>query len=102
MSWYAYNKFFPEWNIWQSYVKGDFQSALSLDSLRSSHPVEVPVQRADEVNQIFDAISYSKGSCILQMISKYLGEDVFINGVQKYLKKHAYGNTETGDLWAAL
>lgn len=102
MSWYACNKFFPEWNIWQSYVKGDFQSALSLDSLRSSHPVEVPVQRADEVNQIFDAISYSKGSCILQMISKYLGEDVFINGVQKYLKKHAYGNTETGDLWAAL
>ena len=102
MSWYACNKFFPQWNIWQSYVNGDLQSALSLDSLRSSHPVEVPVQRADEVNQIFDAISYAKGSCVLQMISKYLGEDVFINGVQKYLKKHAYGNTETGDLWAAL
>lgn len=102
MSWYACDKFFPEWNIWQSYVKGDFQSALSLDSLRSSHPVEVPVQRADEVNQIFDAISYAKGSCVLQMISKYLGEDVFIDGVRQYLKKHAYGNTETSDLWAAL
>lgn len=95
MSWCAHNKFFPEWNIWQSYVKGDFQSALSLDSLRNSHPVELPVQHADKANQIFDAISYSKGSCLLQMISKYLGEDVSINGVQKYLKKYACGNTET-------
>ena len=102
MSWYACNKFFPEWKIWQSYVTGDLQSALSLDSLRSSHPIEVPVKRADEVNQIFDAISYAKGSCVLRMISTYLGEQNFMEGVRRYLKKHAYGNTQTGDLWAAL
>ena len=36
------------------------------------------------------------------MISKYLGEDVFINGVQKYLKEHAYGSIDTRDLWTAL
>lgn len=102
MSWYSCNAFFPEWKVWQSYVTDNLQSALSLDSLRSSHPVEVPVKRADEVNQIFDAISYSKGSCVLRMISKYLGEDVFMEGIRQYLKKHAYGNTQTGDLWTAL
>lgn len=102
MSWYSCNRFFPEWKIWQSYVTNDLQSALSLDSLRSSHPIEVPVKRADEVNQIFDAISYAKGSCVLRMISRYLGEDTFMEGIRRYLKKHAYGNTETGDLWAAL
>ena len=102
MSWYACNEFFPEWKIWQSYVTGDLQHALSLDSLRSSHPIEVPVTRAEEVNQIFDAISYSKGSCVLRMISTFLGEKAFMEGVRRYLKKHAYGNTETGDLWAAL
>lgn len=80
----------------------NLQRALALDSLRSSHPIEVPVKKADEINQIFDAISYSKGSCVLRMISTYLGEDVFLEGVRRYLKKHAYGNTETGDLWAAL
>ncbi|PIG90351.1 aminopeptidase [Aspergillus arachidicola] len=83
---------------WMSCLQG----ALSLDSLRSSHPIEVPVKRADEINQIFDAISYMKGSSVLRMISKYLGEDVFIQGVRNYIKKHAYGNTQTGDLWAAL
>jgi aminopeptidase 2 len=102
MSWYSCNTFYPEWKVWESYVTDTLQGALSLDSLRSSHPVEVPVKRADEVNQIFDAISYSKGSCVLRMISKYVGEDVFMEGIRKYLKKHAYGNTQTGDLWAAL
>jgi aminopeptidase 2 len=102
MSWYSCNVFYPSWRVWESYVGDNLQSALSLDSLRSSHPIEVPVKRADEINQIFDAISYSKGSCVLRMISKYLGEDVFMKGVRQYLKKHAYGNTQTGDLWAAL
>lgn len=80
----------------------NLQSALGLDSLRSSHPIEVPVKRSDEVNEIFDAISYSKGSCVIRMITKYIGEDVFMEGIRRYLKKHAYGNTQTGDLWAAL
>ncbi|KAK5788878.1 hypothetical protein VI817_009836 [Penicillium citrinum] len=102
MSWYSCNVFYPEWKVWQTYVIDNLQGALSLDSLRSSHPIEVPVKRADEINQIFDAISYSKGSSVLRMISKYLGEDVFLQGVRNYIKKHAYGNTETGDLWSAL
>lgn len=102
MSWYSCNAFYPEWKVWQTYVIDNLQGALSLDSLRSSHPIEVPVKRADEINQIFDAISYSKGSSVLRMISKYLGEDVFLQGVRNYIKKHAYGNTQTGDLWASL
>ncbi|CZT42721.1 probable aminopeptidase 2 [Rhynchosporium secalis] len=102
MSWYSCNVFYPEWKVWQSYVTDGLQSALSLDSLRSSHPIEVPVKRADEVNQIFDAISYMKGSSVIRMVSKYLGEDVFMQGIRDYLKKHAYGNTTTGDLWNAL
>jgi aminopeptidase 2 len=102
MSWYSCNIFYPEWKVWQGYVTDSLASALSLDSMRSSHPIEVPVKRADEINEIFDAISYSKGSAVIRMISKYLGEDVFMEGIRRYLKKHAYGNTRTEDLWAAL
>ncbi|WPH01164.1 aminopeptidase 2 [Acrodontium crateriforme] len=102
MSWYSCNKFYPEWKVWEGYVTDNLQSALNLDSLRSSHPIEVPVKRADEINQIFDAISYSKGSCVIRMVSKHLGEDVFMEGIRRYIKKHKYGNTTTGDLWAAL
>ena len=102
MSWYACNAFFPEWKIWEGYVTDNLAGALALDSLRSSHPVEVPVRRADEVNEIFDAISYSKGSAVLRMLSAYLGEETFMEGIRQYIKKHAYGNTRTTDLWASL
>ncbi|KAI0165045.1 peptidase family M1-domain-containing protein [Xylariaceae sp. FL1272] len=102
MSWLSCNHFYPEWKVWENYVADNLQSALGLDSLRSSHPIEVPVKRASEVDQIFDAISYSKGSCVLRMISTYLGEDVFLEGVRRYIQKHKYGNTQTNDLWAAL
>lgn len=102
MSWYSCNAFYPEWKVWEGYVTDTLQSALGLDSLRSSHPIEVPVKRADEINQIFDAISYSKGSCVIRMVSKHLGEETFMKGIRLYLKRHAFGNTQTSDLWAAL
>ncbi|KAL2315794.1 Aminopeptidase [Schizosaccharomyces pombe] len=102
MSWFSCNHFYPEWKVWESYVTDNLQSALSLDALRSSHPIEVPIMHDYEINQIFDAISYSKGSCVIRMVSKYVGEDTFIKGIQKYISKHRYGNTVTEDLWAAL
>ena len=102
MSWYSSDKFFPEWKVWETYVVDNLAGALNMDGLRSSHPIEVPVKRVADINQIFDSISYAKGSSILRMVSKYLGEDIFIEGVRRYLKKHAYGNTQTKDLWAAL
>lgn len=102
MSWYSCNEFYPEWKVWETFTIDTLQAALGLDSLRSSHPIEVPVHRAEDINQIFDNISYAKGSAVLRMISKYLGEDVFIDGVRRYINKHAWGNTQTGDLWAAL
>lgn len=102
MSWYACNNFQPEWKVWEQYVADNLQRAIGLDSLRSSHPIEVSVKSADEINQIFDAISYSKGSSLLRMISKWLGEETFIKGVSHYLNHFKYGNAKTEDLWDYL
>ncbi|KAE9581094.1 Aminopeptidase 2 [Colletotrichum fructicola] len=99
---YSLNAFFPEWKLKESFVREDLQAALGLDGLRSSHPIEVPVHKAEEINEIFDSISYAKGSCVVHMISAFLGEDVFMEGVRKYLKRHAWGNATTNDLWQAL
>lgn len=102
MSWFACNHFYPGWKVWETYVNDTYQGCLQLDGLRSSHPVQVSVNRADEVAQIFDAISYLKGSCVIRMVSQFLGEDVFLKGIAHYLSRHKYGNTTTDDLWAAL
>lgn len=102
MSFLAMDHFFPSWNIWEGFYTSNVVRALDLDCLRSSHPIEVNVRTAKELPQIFDAISYSKGGSVLRMISDYLGLDVFLRGVSKYLKDHAYGCTVTTDLWDAL
>ena len=62
----------------------------------------MPVRNALEVDQIFDHISYLKGSSVIRMLSDHLGQDVFLKGVSTYLKRHAYGNARTKDLWGAL
>ena len=53
------------------------------------------------VSQVFDAISYCKGSSVVNMVCALLGKDKFREGLQLYMKRHAYGNTETVDLWNA-
>ena len=55
------------------------------------HPIEVPVKNALEIDQIFDHISYLKGSSVIRMLSGHLGQQTFLSGVADYLKAHAYG-----------
>ena len=62
----------------------------------------MPVKDALEIDQIFDHISYFKGSSVIRMLSAHLGEETFLLGVSNYLKTHKYGNATTTDLWAAL
>jgi len=101
MQTFAADVVFPEWEIWTSFVVDDQAAALSADALTSSHPIQVPIRRAEEVEEVFDAISYHKGACVVQLIRAYLGPDVFRAGLQLYMQRHAYGNTETVDLWKA-
>ncbi len=99
---FALDRLFPEWDIWTQFVSDDYASALGLDGLRSSHPIEVEVHHPNEINQIFDAISYSKGASIIRMLHDSIGADAFQRGLRTYLTRHAYGNTVTEDLWDAL
>ena len=98
----AANHLFPEWNVWTEFIVDEVAQGLVLDSLRSSHPIEVDVKNPGEINQIFDSISYSKGASVIRMLVGYLGEDDFKRGIRSYLKKHAYSNATTKDLWEAL
>ncbi|KAF9963760.1 Aminopeptidase 2 mitochondrial [Modicella reniformis] len=98
----AVSNFFPEWDNWSYFIADGFQMGLSLDGLRSSHPIEVPCKHPHEIHQIFDAISYYKGASCIRMLSSWLGLDIFLKGIRIYMKKHAYKNTSTEDLWAAL
>merc|ERR1711933_604814 len=101
MQTFATDALHPEWKVWEDYVATDQTRAFSLDALRSSHPIQVPIGKAEEVEEVFDAISYSKGGSVVRMIYAVLGKDDFQKGLRSYFAKRQYGNTETTDLWNA-
>ena len=101
MSHCAMHDEFPEWDVWTGFVAEDFRSALHLDSLKNSHPIEIDVKNPEEIREIFDEITYAKGSVVNRMCEQYLGED-FWKGLAAYLKRFSYKNADTIDLWQAL
>ncbi len=92
---------YPEYRLWEQFTTDAMGAAQRLDALRTSHPIIVPIKHAEEVEQVFDAISYSKGCTVVNMVAAIIGKAAFQKGLQNYMNRHAYGNTETADLWAA-
>ena len=98
----ATNAIFPEWEIWDQFIVTEHNDALSLDGLANTHPIQVEVKHPSEIVEIFDQVSYAKGASVIHMLATYLGAEVFQKGLQVYLKKHAYANAKTEDLWEAF
>ncbi|XP_056008322.1 putative aminopeptidase-2 isoform X2 [Ostrea edulis] len=93
---------FPEWKMFEQFVTEDLHVAFDFDGLVTSHPIYVPVANPDEINEIFDKISYSKGGSIIRMMRFFLGEDTFRAGLTDYLDSRRYGNSFHDDLWNSM
>jgi aminopeptidase N len=91
----------PEWNYWRQGHK-DREVAMRLDARKTTHPIQQPVRNEADASDQFDVITYRKGMGVLRMLETWLGADAFRDGIRAYMKKHAYSNTTTADLWDAL
>ena len=96
------DKFYPEWDLWNQFVEDAMNNAMGLDSLTNTHPIDVKVNSTSEIREIFDAISYDKGGCVLRMLEHYVGESNFQKGLKQYLASFKYKNAEGKDLWDAI
>ncbi|MGZ5296183.1 MAG: M1 family metallopeptidase [Actinomycetota bacterium] len=101
MAMLAVDAYRPDWEVWNQFARSR-SAALEVDALVSTRSIEYPVHSPDDANGMFDTLTYLKGGAILRMLEQYLGADRFREGIRRYLRKHAYGNAETHDLWDAL
>ena len=91
----------PEWRRWDSFTVSR-AAAMQVDGLKSTRPIEFPVEKPEEAAGMFDVLTYEKGASVLRMLEQYLGADALRDGIRLYLRRHAYANAETTDLWDAL
>ena len=91
----------PEWHTSLGAV-GIRESAMARDSIASTHPVVQHVDTVEQASQAFDEITYQKGESVIRMLENHVGAEAWRNGVRLYMRKHAYGNTVSNDLWNAM
>jgi aminopeptidase N/puromycin-sensitive aminopeptidase len=90
----------PEWHT-DEQVASDLNGAMNLDAQRVTRTIRAEANTPDEINEMFDGITYEKGGSILHMVESYLGEETFRQGVHNYLQAHMYGNATAEDFWNA-
>jgi aminopeptidase N len=104
-------KFNPDWEVWlgRNTPRDPMrraglgkEAAMEGDARSTTHPIQQPVKTEAEANSAFDDITYRKGMSFIRMIESFLGEDVFRDGIRKYIAAHKLSNTTTADLWNAL
>ena len=94
-------KLHPEWNTALGAV-GSRDEAMARDALATTHPVVQHIETVEQASQAFDAITYQKGQAVIRMIEGYVGPDAWQAGVRRYIRRHAYGNTVSDDLWREI
>ncbi|XP_030623158.1 aminopeptidase N-like [Chanos chanos] len=95
----------PTWNVKDLIVLNDVHRVFAVDALASSHPLsskEEEIMRPEQISELFDAISYSKGASVLRMLSDFITEEVFKKGLSSYLNHFKFENTVYTDLWDHL
>ncbi len=103
--------FNPQWEVWLARTLPRDptrrmgiarEAAMEGDARSTTHAIQQPVVTESEANSSFDDITYKKGQSFLRMLESFLGEDVFRDGIRRYIAAHKYSNTTTADLWNAL
>lgn len=93
---------YPTWNLWDQFVNSSSNTAMEMDSLPSTHPIDVKVRSPAQIREIFDAISYEKGGSLLRMIEDYVGKITFRDGLRLYIRDFQFQNATGLDLWDSI
>jgi aminopeptidase N len=103
--------FNPQWEVWlrrnlprdpTRRVGIAKEQAMEGDARSTTHPIHQRIATEVEANSAFDDIIYKKGQSFLRMLESFLGEDVFRDGIRRYIAARKYSNSTTADLWNAL
>ena len=87
-----------DYPLWTEFgvIRKDWGSVA--DQSPSTHPVAGEAADAASALQNFDGISYAKGAAVLRQLVTYLGESVFLSGLDDYFDRYGFANADLQDL----
>jgi len=76
--------------------------AMGVDSVASARAIRQTIVTDDDVENAFDPLTYSKGGGLIAMYERFIGDEAFRKGVQRYLEKHRWSNANADDFLGAV
>ena len=89
-------------NGWVTFANEYKTGARRQDQLPTTHPIAADIKDIESVYLNFDAITYNKGACVLRQLVAWVGQDTFLRGVERYLRKREYGNASLREFLADI
>src|SRR4029453_9684765 len=83
---------------WKRFYQTHKPAAYAIDATRGTTQIYQEVRNLRDAKSAYGAIVYAKAPALLRALSFLIGEEAFRDGVRLFLKEHAYGNAEWGDL----
>lgn len=89
---------FPEINHDLNWLKTYTAAAIAQDRTDGRTSIRQPLDNLRNAGLIYNNIIYNKAPVMMRLIVEKMGKANFRRGIQKYLKKHLYGNADWDDL----
>lgn len=60
-----------------NFEESNFNEALKFYSSVNTHPIHVEIKNEEEIQSLFDYISYEKSGCFIRVLYNYIGREKF-------------------------
>lgn len=96
------NPSFPQLNHELRFFLDHYRSAYNVDRTEGANAIRPKLDNLNEAGSLYGPIIYQKSPIVMRQLEAMLGEAKFREGVQKYLKKFAFGNATWDQLIAVF
>ncbi|CAK9820849.1 Glutamyl aminopeptidase [Anthophora plagiata] len=98
----AVDSLFPDWNLMDSFPLYTKYVAMRHDSKLRARAIVKRVENSEEIEEMFDRISYQKAAAVIRMLEDTIGNAKFIRSIRKYLRMYQFRNAESHELFEIL
>ncbi|ETN58398.1 protease m1 zinc metalloprotease [Anopheles darlingi] len=99
---YAAQLAHPEGQYWELFTTEVVQNAFSADASESVRPMNWNAGSPDEIAALFDTVAYDKSGSVLNMFREVLGDDIWRQGLKRYMNTRQLDGAVAADLYTGL